>query len=117
MTTSRCYQDDLVSGRHHLRGCPEKAFQKIVGISKGTNCVPVLADGDVVLYSYQAEFSQCLLSMPKKQVVSESSISRTGKSIMYREFKNNLGQYYRVELASKKRTESNTSASYLYSTP
>ena len=42
-----------------------KVFQQIVGIPRGTNCAPLLAD--LLLYSYEAEFIQSLLSTGKKK--------------------------------------------------
>ena len=41
-------------------------FQQIIGIPKGTNCAPLLAD--IFLYSYEAEFIQFLLSVGKKRL-------------------------------------------------
>ena len=43
-----------------------KVFQQIVGIPMGTNCAPLLAD--ILLYSYEAEFIQSLLSTGKKKI-------------------------------------------------
>ena len=44
-------------------------FQQIIGIPKGTNCAPLLAD--IFLYSYEAEFIQFLLSVGKKRLESQ----------------------------------------------
>ena len=46
-----------------------KVFQQIIGISMGTNCVPLLAD--IFLYSYEAEFIQSLLSTGRKRLASQ----------------------------------------------
>ena len=45
-----------------------KVFQQIVGIPIGTNCAPLLAN--ILLYSYEAEFIQSLLSTGRKQLAS-----------------------------------------------
>ena len=42
-----------------------KVFQQIIGIPMGTNCAPLLAD--LLLYSYEAEFIQALLSASRKR--------------------------------------------------
>ena len=43
-----------------------KVFQQVIGIPIGTNCAFLLAD--ILLYSYEAEFIQSLLSTGKKKV-------------------------------------------------
>jgi hypothetical protein len=47
-------------------------FQQSVGIPMGTNCAPLL--GDLVLYSYEAEFIQKLLQEKKKNLLLQPSI-------------------------------------------
>ena len=42
-----------------------RIFQQTIRIPMGTNCAPLLAD--LFLYSYEAEFVQCLLQAGKKQ--------------------------------------------------
>ena len=70
-----------------------------------------------LLYSYEAEFIQSLLSTGKKQLVSRFNFTNRYIddvwSINNPEFENYLGQMYPVELEIKDTTESNTSASYL----
>ena len=81
----------------------------------GTNCAPHLAD--IFLYSYEAEFIQCLLSTGRKQLASRFNFTYRYiyhvLSINNPEFENYLGQMYPVELEIKDTTESNNSSSYL----
>ena len=92
-----------------------KVFQQIVGIPKGTNYAPLLAD--IFLYSYEAEFIQSLLSAGKKRLASQFNFTYRYiddvLSINNPDFENYLGQMYPPELEIKDTTESNTSASYL----
>ena len=92
-----------------------KVFQQIVGIPMGTKCAPLLAD--IFVYSYEAEFTQSLLSTERKQLASRFNFTYRYiddvLSINNQEFENYLGQMYPVELEIKDTTESNTSASYL----
>ena len=92
-----------------------KVFQQIVGIPMETNCAPLLAD--IFLYSYEAEFIQCLLSTGRKKLAYRFNFTYRYiddvLSINNPEFENFLGQMYPVELEIKETTESNTSASYL----
>ena len=92
-----------------------KVFQQIVGISMDTNCAPLLAD--IFLYSYEAEFTQSLLSTGKKKLASQFNFTYRYiddvLSINKPDFENYLVQMYPAELEIKDTTESNTSASYL----
>ena len=100
-----------------------KVFQQIVGIPMGTNCAPLLADIFLysewwfVLFSYEAEFIQSLLSTGKKKLASQFNSTYRYiddvLSINNPDFANYLGQMYPAELEIKDTTESNTSASYL----
>ena len=78
------------------------------------NCAPLLAD--ILLYSYEADFIQSLLSTGKE---TASRFNLTNRyindvlSINNLEFENYLGQMYPAELEIKDTTESTTSASYL----
>ena len=56
-----------------------KVVQQTVGIQRGTNYAPILAD--IFLHSYEAEFIHPLLSTGKKKHLG--SISLTGTSMMY----------------------------------
>ena len=56
-----------------------KVFQQTVCIPMGTNCAPLLAD--IVLYSYEADFIQSLLSTGKKHLASRFNL--TGTSMMH----------------------------------
>ena len=94
-----------------------KVFQQIVGIPKGTNCAPLLAN--IFLYSYEAEFIQSLLSTTwtrMKKLASQFNFTYRYiddiLSISNPDFENYLGQMYPAELEIKDTTESNTSASY-----
>ena len=73
-----------------------KVFQQIVGIPMGTNCAPFLAD--IILYSYEAEFIQTLLSAGREQLASRFNFTyRYIDDVLYinnSEFKNCLGQMY-----------------------
>ena len=93
-----------------------KVFQQIIGIPMGTNCAPLLAD--IFLYSYEAEFTQSLLSAGKKRLASQFNFTYwyidDVLSINNPDFENYLGQMYPPELEIKDTTESNTSASYFY---
>ena len=48
-----------------------KVFQQIIGISMCTNCAPLLAD--IFLYSYEAEFTQFVLSTGRTRLASQFS--------------------------------------------
>ena len=102
----------LIIKQNSRRG---KVFQQIVGIPKGTNCAPLLAD--IFLYSYEAEFIQSLLSAAKKQLASQLNFTYQYiddvLSINNSGFESYLGQIYPSELEIKDTTESNTSAIYL----
>ena len=75
-------------------------FQQLVGIPIGTNCAPLLAD--ILLYSYDTEFIQSLLSTGRKQMTSRFNFTYRYiddvLSINNPEFENYLGQMYPVEL-------------------
>ena len=92
-----------------------KVFQQIIGIHMGTNCAPLLAD--ILLYSYEAEVIQSLLSTARKRLASHLNFTyryiNDVLSINNPDFENYLGQMYPPELEIKDTTESNTSASYL----
>ena len=92
-----------------------KVFEQIIGIPMGTNCAPLLAD--IFLYSYEAEFTQFLLSTGKKRLASQFNFTYRYiddvLSINNPDFENYLSQMYPPELEIKDTTESNTSASYL----
>ena len=92
-----------------------KVFQQIVGIPMGTNCAPLLAD--ILLYSYEEEFIQSLLSPGKKKLASQFIYTyRHIDDVLSNnnpDFENYLGQMYPAELEIINTTESNTSASYL----
>ena len=92
-----------------------KIFQPIIGIPMGTNCAPLLPD--LFLYSYEAEFTQSLLSAGRKRLASQFNFT-------YRYIEDVLSinnQDLRIisvrcippELEIKYTSESNTSASYL----
>ena len=78
-------------------------FQQTVGISMGTNCVPLLVDK--FLYSYEANFIQSLLSTGKKHLASRFNLTYRHiddvLSINNPEFENYLGQMYPAELEIK----------------
>ena len=90
-----------------------KVTLKIVVISMGTTCIPLL--DDIFLYSHEAEFIQTLLSTDRKQLASRFNFTYRNiddvLSINNREFENYL--MYPVEFEIKDTTESNTCASYL----
>ena len=92
-----------------------KVFQEIVGIPMGTNCAPLLAD--ILLYSYEVDFIQSLLSIGKKKLAYQFNFTYRCiddlLSINNPDFDNYLGQMYPADIEIKKTTESNTSASYL----
>ena len=46
-----------------------KVFQQIIGIPMCTYCAPLLAD--IFMYSYEAEFTQSLLSTSRKRLASQ----------------------------------------------
>ena len=70
-----------------------------------------------LLYSYETEFIQALLSAGKKRLASEFNFTYSYiddvVSINNPDFENYLGQMYPPELEIKDTTESNTFASYL----
>ena len=84
-------------------------------MSHAFNCASLLSDR--VLYSYEAEFIQSLLSSDRKQFASRFNFTYRYiddvLSIINPELENYLGQMYPVELEAKDTTESNISASYL----
>ncbi|KAK3084250.1 hypothetical protein FSP39_010689 [Pinctada imbricata] len=92
-----------------------KVFQKIVEISMGNNCTPLLAD--ILLCSYKAEFVQSLVSEGNRYVAySFNFIYRYIDyvlSINNPKFADNLSRIYPSELEAKGITETNNSASYL----
>ena len=73
-----------------------KVFQQTIGIPKGTNCPPLLAD--IFLYSYEAEFIQSLLSTGRKRLTSQFNVTYRYidevLSINNHDFENYLGQIY-----------------------
>ena len=77
-----------------------KVFQQTVGIPMGTNCAPLLAD--ILLYSYEADFIQSLLSIGKKHLETRFNLTYgyidDVLSINNPEFENYLGQVYSTEL-------------------
>ena len=81
----------------------------------GTNCAPLLAE--ILLYSYEEDFLQSLLSMGKKHLASRLNVTYRYiddvLSINSPEFDNYLGKMYPAELEIKDTTESTTSVSYL----
>ena len=82
-----------------------KVFQHIIGIPMGANCVPLLAD--ILLYSYEAEFIQSLLSTSRKRLASLFNFTYRYiddvLSINNLDFENYLGQMYPMNLRSKTR--------------
>ena len=70
-----------------------KVFQQTVGIPMGTNCAPLIAD--IILYSYEADFIQSLLSTEKKHLASRFNLTYRYiddvLSINNPEFENYLG--------------------------
>ena len=88
-----------------------KVLQQIVGIPMGTNCAHLLADRDILLYSYEAEFIQSLLSTAKKKLASQFDFTYRYiddvLSINNPDFDNYLGQMYPAKLEIKDTTESN----------
>ena len=92
-----------------------KVFQQIVGIPMCTNGAPLLAD--ILLYSYEAEFIQSLLSTGKKKIASRFEFTYRYiddvLSINNPDFENFLGQMYPADLEIKDTKESNTFVSYL----
>ena len=94
-----------------------KFWKKFRVLSKElfTNCAPLLAD--ILLYSYDAEFIQSVLSNGKKKLASQFNFTYRYiddvLSIKNPDLENYLGQMYPAELEIKDTTESNTSASYL----
>ena len=82
-----------------------KVFQQIIGIPMGTNCAPLLAD--IFLYSYEARFTQSLLSTGRKRLASQFIFTYRYiddvLSINNSDFENYLGQMYPLNLRSKTR--------------
>ena len=91
-----------------------KVFQQIVGIQIGTNCASLLVD--IFRYSYEAEFTQSLLSTGRKQFASRFNFTYryidNVLPINSPDFEKYMGQMFPVELEIKDTIESNTSASY-----
>ena len=120
MTLNKYTEDDFVKMLEFLVDIifvvfGGKGFQQIVGIPMGTNCAPLLAD--IFLHSYEAKFTQSLLSTGRKKLASQFNFTYRYiddvLSINNPDFENYLGQMYPAELEIKDTKESNTSASYL----
>ena len=94
-----------------------KFFLQIIGIPMGTHCAPLLADIFRILYTYEAEFIQSLLSAGKKWLASQFNFTYRFiddvLSVNNSDFKNYLGQMYPPELDIRDKTQSNTSVPYL----
>ena len=76
-----------------------KVFEQIVGIPMGTNCAPFLTD--ILLYSYEEEFIQSLLSTGRKQLTSRFNFTyRCIDDVLFinPEFENYMRHVYPVEL-------------------
>jgi hypothetical protein len=90
-------------------------FQQTVGIPRGTNCAPLLAD--LFLYSYEAEFIQKPLHVKNKPlVIAFNSTFRNINDVLpinSNRFHSYIDSIYPRELEIKDTIEPSTSASYL----
>ena len=89
-------------------------FQQTVGIPKGTNCAPLLAD--LFLYTYEAEFLEGLLKKKEKTVAQTFNFTfRYIDDVL--SFNNAFGDYlhsiYPSKLEIKDTTITQRSVSYL----
>ena len=97
-----------------------RIFQQTIGIPMGTICAPLHAD--LFLYSYEAEFVQCLLQAGKKHLVQQSNFTyRYLNDVLFlknTKFAEYLEFIYPRELEIKETTETEASSSdldcYLY---
>ena len=97
-----------------------RIFQQTIGIPMGTNCAPLLAD--LFLYSYEAEFVQCLLKADKKHLAQQFNFTyRYIDDVLFlknTKFAEYLEFIYPRELEIKETTETTASSSnldcYLY---
>jgi len=92
-----------------------RIFQQTVGITMGTNCVPLLAD--LFLHSYEAEFVQVRLRKGENKLAQSCNYTfryiDDVLSLNNKNFSNFLHLIYPVDLVVKDTTDSPKSASYL----
>ena len=96
-----------------FRGCMWSSQPMVRAVPAGN----LLISAGIVLYSYEAEFIQSLLSTGKKKLASQFNFTYryidAVLSINNPDFENYLGQMYPAKLEIKDTTERNTSASNL----
>ena len=88
-------------------------FRQMVGIPKGTNCTPLLAD--LFLYTYENEFLEKLIKEGKRKLARKFSLSYryTDDLISFnKRFKEFISDIYPKELTVSETTESTSIASY-----
>ena len=90
-------------------------FRQMVGIPKGTNCAPLLAD--LFIYSYENEFLDKLVKEGKRKLARKFNLSYCyidyHISSNNKRFKEFISDIYPKELTISETTESTSIASYL----
>ena len=90
-------------------------FRQMVGISMGTNCVPLLAD--LFLYSYENEFLDKLVKEGKRKLARKLNLSYRYIddliSFNNKRFMEFISDIYPKELTISETTKSTSIASYL----
>ena len=92
-----------------------RVFQQTVGIPKGTNSAPLLAD--LFLYSYGADFIQGLLKKNEKKLARSFKFTfryiDDVLSLNNSRFGDFVDRIFPIELEKKNTTDTDRSASYL----
>ena len=95
--------------------CGGVIFQQVIGIPMGTNCAPLLADLDLFLYSYEAEFIQTLIKSGKRHLAKSFCFTYRYiddvLSINNAKFEDYINIIYPVELENKDTTDADHHAS------
>ena len=90
-------------------------FQKVIGITKGTNCAPLLAD--IFIYSYEAEFIQTIIKSGRRHLAKSfhfTYIYIDGVfSLNNHRFTDYVYDIYHVELEIKETTDDQYHSSFL----
>ena len=113
--SSRYHKDAWISNRQYFVEFGGRIFQQTIGIPMGTKCAPLHAD--LFLYSYEAEFVQCLLQAGKKHLVQQFNFTyryiNDVLSLKNTKFAEYLEFIYPRELEIKETTDTEASSSYL----
>ena len=88
-----------------------KVFRQCVGIPKGTDCAPLLAN--LYLFYYEHHFMKCLIKNKAKHFSNTDRYIDDLLTLNNPSFEAEIGNIYPPELVLKKTTESSSMVSYL----